>query len=112
MTAVRSASTRPAPNRSTTLRKVPLPAGQPREWYESHNRQLKAMRLAIALLDSGVYTPSRATDRRIRGVADRVGVHRPSPATCRLVRTLLPAHPHNPQAHPQPHAAKRPHRRP
>lgn len=32
-----------------------LPAGRPREWYVSHNRRLKAMRLAIALLDSGVY---------------------------------------------------------
>lgn len=72
------------------LRKLPLPAGQPREWYESHNRQLKAMRLAIALLDSGVYTPDRATDRRIRSVADRIGVHRPSRTTCSLVRSLLP----------------------
>lgn len=70
--------------------KVPLPAGQPREWYETHNRQLKAMRLAIALLDSGVYTPDRATDQRISGIAARVGVRPPSRATCRLVRSLLP----------------------
>ena len=89
MTAVRSASVRsPKPPR-----KVPLPAGQPREWYESHNRHLKAMRLTIALLDSGVYTPNRATDRRICGVAERIGVHRPSRTTCRLVRALLPAQP-------------------
>lgn len=38
-----------------------LPAGRPREWYVSHNRRLKAMRLAIALLDSGVYQPSSAS---------------------------------------------------
>lgn len=73
------------------LRKIPLPAGQPREWYESHNRHLKAMRLAIALLDSGVYTPDRATDRRICGIADRIGVRRPSRTTCRMVRSLFPA---------------------
>lgn len=104
MTAVRSASTRPASHlsrQSEPLRKAPLPAGQPREWYESHNRQLKAMRLAIALLDSGVYTPNRATDRRICGVAERIGVHRPSRTTCRLVRALLPAR-------PQPRPAARP----
>ncbi|WP_367125692.1 hypothetical protein [Streptomyces phytohabitans] len=70
--------------------KVPLPAGQPREWYETHNRQLKAMRLAIALLDSGVYTPARATDQRISGTAARIGVRPPSRATCRLVRSFLP----------------------
>lgn len=98
MTAVRSAPTRPAspsatPSARSASRTVPLPAGQPREWYESHNRQLKAMRLAIALLDSGVYTPNRATDRRICAVAERIGVHRPSRTTCGLVRALLPAHP-------------------
>ncbi|OEV01718.1 hypothetical protein [Streptomyces oceani] len=70
---------------------MPLPAGQPREWYETHNRRLKAMRLAIALLDSGVYTPERATDRRIHSVAARIGVHPPSRTTCRVVRALLPA---------------------
>lgn len=75
----------------TVVRKVPLPAGQPREWYVTHNRRLKAMRLAIALLDSGVYTPDRATDRRICGLAERIGIHRPSRTTCRAVRDLLPA---------------------
>jgi hypothetical protein len=95
MTAVRPL-TKPSVPASRTHRtprpprKVPLPAGQPREWYESHNRQLKAMRLAIALLDAGVYTPGRATDRRICSVAERIGVHRPSRATCRVVRSLLP----------------------
>lgn len=73
--------------------KAALPAGQPREWYETHNRRLKAMRLAIALLDSGVYSARRATDRRICGTADRIGVHRPSRTTCRLVRSLLPPAP-------------------
>jgi hypothetical protein len=111
MTAVRPASNRPpslrsVPARSVSdrtpkpLRKKPLPAGRPREWYESHNRQLKAMRLAIALLDSGVYTPRGATDRRICAVAERVGVHRPSRTTCRLVRGLLPA-PSRPQQRQQ-----------
>jgi hypothetical protein len=68
----------------------PLPAGRPREWYVSHNRQLKAMRIAIALLDSGVYTPTQARDRTIRSTAARIGVHPPSNITCRLVRSLLP----------------------
>ncbi|MBU7596844.1 hypothetical protein JGS22_004125 [Streptomyces sp. P38-E01] len=66
-----------------------LPAGQPREWYESHNRKLKAMRLASALLNSGVYHPTQASDRRIRAIAPLVGVHPPSTATCRLVRRLM-----------------------
>jgi hypothetical protein len=76
---------------STPLRKVPLPAGRPREWYETHNRRLKAMRLAIALLDAGAYTPRQAPNVRIRRVAARLGMHRPSNATCRVVRALLPA---------------------
>ncbi|WP_314172655.1 hypothetical protein [Streptomyces winkii] len=67
-----------------------LPAGRPREWYVSHNRQLKAMRIAIALLDSGVYAPSQAGDRTIRRTAARIGVHPPSDTTCELVRSLLP----------------------
>ncbi|MGV9551936.1 hypothetical protein ACWDR6_26520, partial [Streptomyces ardesiacus] len=58
---------KPLPTQSTAKRPVlldlpyepvekrPLPAGRPREWYITHNRRLKAMRLAIALLDSGVY---------------------------------------------------------
>lgn len=72
------------------LPKTPLPAGLPREWYVTHNRQLKAMRIAIALLDTGVYTPRQAPDRVIRATADRIGVHPPSGTTCRLVRSLLP----------------------
>jgi len=67
-----------------------LPAGRPREWYVSHNRQLKAMRIAIALLDSGVYTPGQARDLTIRRAAARIGVHPPSNTTCRVVRSLLP----------------------
>ncbi|MGY1456774.1 hypothetical protein [Streptomyces sp. SS8] len=73
----------------TTLPKKPLPAGRPREWYVSHNRRLKAMRLAIALLDTGVHRPERATDRRIRTTAEQIGVHPPSGATCRMVRSLI-----------------------
>lgn len=73
----------------TPLRKKPLPAGRPREWYASHNRRLKAMRLSIALLDSGVYHPSTATDARIRMTAERIGIHPPSDTTCRMVRALI-----------------------
>lgn len=71
------------------LRKKPLPAGQPREWYVSHNRRLKAMRLAIALLDSGVYIASKADDKRIRATARDLGIHPPSDTTCRMVRSLI-----------------------
>ncbi|MEV7182553.1 hypothetical protein [Kitasatospora sp. NPDC093679] len=67
----------------------PLPAGMPREWYVDHNRRLKAMRLAVVLLDSGVYLPQQATNRRIRSTAVRLGIHRPSAITCRAVRALL-----------------------
>ncbi|MGP3975084.1 hypothetical protein ACTWQF_13945 [Streptomyces sp. 8N114] len=106
MTAVRSRTsrshTRPTtrtqshqqqhlPKMSTlpVLPKKPLPAGRPREWYEAHNRQLKAMRIAIALLDTGVYTAAQARNHTIRATAHRIGVHPPSPTTCRLVRSLL-----------------------
>jgi hypothetical protein len=71
------------------LHKMPLPAGRPRVWYESHNRRLKAMRLAIALLDTGVYRPEQAPDRKIRTVAALIGVHPPSETTCRMVRALI-----------------------
>lgn len=95
MTAV---STRPSTPESSrkqqpalpALPKKPLPAGRPREWYETHNRQLKAMRIAIALLDTGIYTPRRATDRAIRATATRIGARVPSHTTCRVVRGLLP----------------------
>ncbi|WP_330176155.1 hypothetical protein OG875_23235 [Streptomyces sp. NBC_01498] len=72
-----------------TVRRKPLPAGQPREWYETHNRRLKAMRLAIVLLDSGVYHPAGANNRKIRATAARVGIHPPSDTTCRMVRALI-----------------------
>ncbi|MEU7185815.1 hypothetical protein [Streptomyces sp. NPDC045369] len=75
--------------RRTPMAKKPLPAGLPREWYEAHNRRLKAMRLAIALLDGGVYTPERARNRTIRTTAAWIGVHPPSNTTCRLVRSLI-----------------------
>ncbi|MEU0128697.1 MULTISPECIES: hypothetical protein [unclassified Streptomyces] len=71
------------------LRKKPLPAGRPREWYVSHNRRLKAMRLAIALLDTGVYQPSSADNDRIRAAAGRLAIHPPSDTTCRMVRALI-----------------------
>jgi hypothetical protein len=72
-----------------SVKKKPLPAGLPREWYESHNRRLKAMRLAISLLDSGTYDARRATNRKIRTIAVRTGIRRPSNVTCRMVRAFI-----------------------
>ncbi|MBQ0830049.1 hypothetical protein [Streptomyces tagetis] len=92
---------KPLPTQSTARRPVPLdlpyapvakhplPPGRPRAWYVAHNRRLKAMRLAIALLDTGVYVPERAGDETIRETARTVGVHPPSASTCRMVRALL-----------------------
>ncbi|MGV9253050.1 hypothetical protein [Streptomyces sp. NPDC003697] len=92
---------KPLPTQSTAKRSVlldspyepvakrPLPAGRPREWYVTHNRRLKAMRLAIALLDSGVYLPGQARDETIRSIAELIGVHPPSGTTCHMVRALL-----------------------
>ncbi|MZD05990.1 hypothetical protein GTW43_12960 [Streptomyces sp. SID5785] len=71
------------------LAKRPLPAGRPRDWYITHNRRLKAMRLAIALLDSGVYLPQHAHNRRIRATAELIGIRPPSDTTCHMVRTLM-----------------------
>ncbi|MFG3382415.1 hypothetical protein [Streptomyces sp. NPDC047999] len=83
--AATALTTNPPP----ALDRKPLPAGQPRDWYVSHNRRLKAMRLTIALLDSGVYHPASADNHRIRAAAERIGVHAPSDTTCRMVRTLI-----------------------
>jgi hypothetical protein len=92
---------KPLPTQSTTRRPVrldlpyapvekrPLPAGRPREWYITHNRRLKAMRLAIALLDSGVHLPNQAGNEAIRGTAEHIGVHPPSDTTCHMVRALM-----------------------
>ena len=92
---------KPLPTQSTARRPVqldlpyapvlkqPLPAGQPREWYVTHNRRLKALRLAIALLDLGVHRPAQARDERIRSTAQLIGVHPPSDTTCSMVRALL-----------------------
>ncbi|MET9776015.1 hypothetical protein ABZ023_17475 [Streptomyces sp. NPDC006367] len=92
---------KPLPTQSTAKRPVlldrpyapvekrPLPAGRPREWYITHNRRLKAMRLAIALLDSGVYLPDQARDEAIREAAETIGVHPPSATTCRMVRAFM-----------------------
>ena len=63
--------------------------GRPREWYVTHNRRLKAMRLAIALLDSGVYLPNQARNETIRSTAETIGVHPPSDTTCHMVRALM-----------------------
>ncbi|MFI6032761.1 hypothetical protein ACIBBD_00990 [Streptomyces sp. NPDC051315] len=94
-------SPKPLPTQSTAKRPVPLdlpyvpvekrslPPGRPREWYVTHNRRLKAMRLAIALLDSGVYLPRQARDEKIRAMARLIGVHPPSDTTCHMVRALL-----------------------
>ncbi|WP_280266428.1 hypothetical protein [Nocardia wallacei] len=73
------------------LLKQPLPPGRPRSWYVTHNRRLKAMRLAIALLDSGIYRASLADNDRIRRTAALVGIRPPSDKTCRLVRDLMRA---------------------
>ncbi|MFJ4618406.1 hypothetical protein [Streptomyces sp. NPDC088812] len=92
---------KPLPTQSTAKRPVqldlpyvpvekrPLPAGRPREWYVTHNRRLKAMRLAIALLDSGVYLPRQARNEKIRSTARLIGVHPPSDSTCHMVRALM-----------------------
>ena len=92
---------KPLPTQSTAKRpvlldrpyapveKCPLPPGRPREWYITHNRRLKAMRLAIALLDSGVYAPDQARNETIRETAETVGVHPPSDTTCHMVRALM-----------------------
>ncbi|MFB7633950.1 hypothetical protein ACFC0M_23825 [Streptomyces sp. NPDC056149] len=85
--AVAAPMTKPLPTHP--LPKKPLPAGWPRERYESHHRRLKAMRLAIALLDTGTYRPEQATNPTIRTTAQSIGVHHPSDTTCRLVRALL-----------------------
>ncbi|MFD3655323.1 hypothetical protein [Streptomyces sp. NPDC058620] len=88
--AVAAVTTKPLHNQlPKPLQRKRLPAGRPREWYVSHNRRLKAMRLAIALLDTGVYQPSSATNIRIRTMAERLGIHPPSDTTCRMVRTLI-----------------------
>ncbi|MGQ4617730.1 hypothetical protein [Nocardia sp. R7R-8] len=71
------------------MQRRPLPPGRPRSWYVMHNRRLKAMRLAIALLDSGVYAPSYATNTRIRHTAEVIGIRPPSDATCSMVRTFM-----------------------
>ncbi|MEU9864531.1 hypothetical protein AB0D99_27015 [Streptomyces sp. NPDC047971] len=71
------------------LQKRPLPAGRPREWYIAHNRRLKAMRLAIVLLDAGVHDPARADNAKIRTTAELLGIHPPSDTTCRMVRALI-----------------------
>ncbi|WP_320773758.1 hypothetical protein [Streptomyces sp. CRN 30] len=73
----------------TPVEKSPLPPGRPREWYVTHNRRLKAMRLAIALLDSGVYVPNQARNETIRSTAELIGVHPPSDTTCHMVRALM-----------------------
>ena len=96
-----AAATKPKPTQSTARRPVPLdlpyapvakrplPPWRPREWYVTHNRRLKAMRLAIALLDSGVYVPNQAHNETIRNAAERIGVRPPSDTTCHMVRALM-----------------------
>ena len=98
---VPAAALKPLPTQSTSKRAVlldlpyepvekrPLPPGRPRDWYVTHNRRLKAMRLAIALLDSGVYVPNQARDEKIRSTAQLIGVHPPSDTTCHMVRALM-----------------------
>ncbi|CAK7285218.1 MULTISPECIES: hypothetical protein [Streptomyces] len=92
---------KPSPTQSTAKRPVlfdspyeplakrPLPAGRPREWYVTHNRRLKAMRLAIALLDSGTYLPDQAGNDTIRATAETIGMRPPSDITCHMVRAFM-----------------------
>jgi len=98
---VPAAALKPKPTQSTSKRPVlldlpydpvekrTLPPGRPREWYVTHNRRLKAMRLAIALLDSGIYVPNQARNETIRSTAELIGVHPPSDTTCHMVRALM-----------------------
>jgi hypothetical protein len=98
---VPAAALKPLPTQSTSKRAVPLdlpyepvekrplPPGRPRDWTVTHNRRLKAMRLAIALLDSGVYVPNQARNEKIRSTAEVIGVHPPSDTTCHMVRALM-----------------------
>ncbi|MFD7651655.1 hypothetical protein ACFV5M_28965, partial [Streptomyces albidoflavus] len=80
----RAARARPPPPHACAA-----PPPRPREWYVRHNRRLKAMRLAIALLDAGAHGPGFVHDRTIRAAAVRLGIHPPSTATCRMVRQLM-----------------------
>ncbi|MFG2358515.1 hypothetical protein [Streptomyces sp. NPDC048521] len=96
-----AALTKPLPTQSTAKRSVPfdspyepvvkrpLPAGRPREWYVTHNRRLKAMRLAIALLDSGIHLPGQARNETIRSTAEEIGMRPPSDTTCHMVRAFM-----------------------
>lgn len=98
---VPAAALKPKPTQSTAKRPVPLetpcapvvkrplPPGRPRQWYVTHNRRLKAMRLAIALLDSGVHLPDQARNETIRSTAALIGVHPPSDTTCHMVRAFM-----------------------
>ena len=90
-TRTQSTARRPVPLDSpyAPVEKRTLPPGRPREWYVTHNRRLKAMRLAIALLDMGVYLPDQARNDRIRSAAETIGVHPPSETTCHMVRALM-----------------------
>ncbi|MCQ4079505.1 hypothetical protein NGB36_02545 [Streptomyces sp. RB6PN25] len=89
MAAAVPANPATTPPTTTPLQKKPLPPGRPREWYITHNRRLKAMRLAIALLDTGFHRPEQAPNRTIRTTAARIGVHPPSDTTCHMVRAFM-----------------------
>jgi hypothetical protein len=98
---VPAAALKPKPTQSTAKRAVQLDLpygpvlkralgpGRARERYGMPNRRLKAMRLAIALLDLGVYMPNQAHNERIRSTAELIGLHPPSDTTCHMVRALL-----------------------
>jgi len=79
-----AAKPKPLPTQSTAKRPVlldrpyapvhkrPLPPGRPRAWYIAHNRR-----------------PEKASDAAIRDMAQLIGVHPPSGATCHMVRALM-----------------------
>lgn len=71
------------------LQKKRLPLTAPVSGTSPTTMRLKAMRLAIALLDTGVHQPSSASNARIRTTAELLGIHPPSDTTCRMVRALI-----------------------
>ncbi|WP_194838460.1 hypothetical protein [Nocardia sp. XZ_19_369] len=81
--------TNPAPAAPTE--RVRLPRGKSKRWYRKVARRRKAARIVIALHDAGIYTPSRAHDRRIVATAIKADIKEPSETTCELVRNMLRA---------------------
>ncbi|WP_063711435.1 hypothetical protein [Nocardia asiatica] len=86
-----SATTDQGPAPESPPERKPKPTGRARKWYVSVARLDKAARLVTALIDQGVYTPSKATDSKIRSVAKDYRIRKPSDDTCEMVRDILRA---------------------